>query len=337
MKGHKKDEGESVVRYKKGLQVFLAVVLVLALAGCGAAGASGSGESGAPAQDAAPAIAVQYLEGEAVYLRNSEEFVLSTDTLLHQGDAIITQGDGLVVLKLDDDKQVQIAPGSHVEIAGFVRGAGGDKTLLTLHGGSIINVLDALLEGDDSYAVQTPSLVMAIRGTIASVSCEADSGQSRVLLFEGSGMVDTISGSAEAEITAGGYAWTRDGLLEHRAFAQADLNGNEHWFLYEVEYATYFGQAGAQIPNRLAPMLDGLPTADASTPQDDTSAAGQAASAGGAAPAGGGGEMDEETFRAIEQEFLQAKEAYNNGRMSRNDFLAIKQRYIEAKRLYYGE
>lgn len=348
------------MKKNKSLLALLAVLVISLLAGCAEAAAEevpppGSDSASSIVQpitpEAPPAITVRYLEGEAVYLRGGAELPLTTGTLLYEGDAVKTGADGLVVLKLDGDKQVQLAPDSHVEISGFQRGEGRDKTLLVLHGGSIINILDAPLQDTDSYEVETPALVMAIRGTIASVSSAPGDGPDRVLLFEGSSTVRAKATGEEATIAFGFCAWTQDGRLEHSAFTGADLNSNESWFLYDAAYDALFDQPTAKIPDRLAPLLGAEGDAQSIVP------GGQPGGSNGTAPNGGSEQaqapspsvtppthtegndsgMDEAAFRAIEQEFLQAKQDYNSGKISKNDFLAIKYRYIEAKQLYYGE
>lgn len=380
------------MKVKKGLLVFAAMLLALALGACGLAAANqepASVESVAslPAslpepepepepEEEPPVITVRYLEGQVEYLRGGEAAPLTAGSLLYQGDEISTHEDGMAVLKLDEDKQVQLAPGSRVEIAGFERGAGGDKTLLLLHQGNLINLLDAPLGDTDSYQVETPNLVMAIRGTIASVSCDAAGEESRVLLFEGTGAVTGKGLGGLAEIVAGSQARVAGSQLEQGAFTGAGLTPNEYWFLYQADHSALFDEPGLSIAERLEPLLN------ARDYQQEASAAGLTgggSGAGGAAPGqgqsgtaagggtgqgqgdaqpappagsdppaettpppaepepgNGGGGMDEATFRAIEQEFLQAKEDYNNGLIGKDTFLAVKQKYIEAKKLYYG-
>lgn len=274
------------------LWAFLAVFLAVVMAGCSAAAgpepasaapepdvsASGSEAPSLPQPAEEPAaITVRYVAGTAVFVRAGAEHPLATGTLLYEGDAVKTDADAMAVLKLDADKQVQIAPDSHVEIMGFERGDAGDKTLLLLHRGNIINILDAPLGEADSYEVETPALVMAIRGTIASASSDVEAGRDYVLLFEGRSVVTAKESGDVANVAAGEYAGQIEERFEHGAFTSAELNPNEYWFLHEADYPALFDEGTAKIAERLKPML---PEADAPTGAES---AGQG-SAGNSAP-----------------------------------------------------
>lgn len=337
------------------MAAFLMLVATACLSSC-------QETAGATNKQEPPLITVRYLAGDVVYLHNGEEAPLTRESLLSEGDEIITRSDSMVVLKLDDTKQVQIAPDSRIEITNFKRSEEGEQTFLSLHEGNIINILDEPLEDNDSYEVETPSLIMAIRGTIASVSSSPEAGCARVLLFEGSSLVSNRSSDEEVNVSVGSYASCQDGQLGQGEFTEADLNQNEYWFLYEAGYSLVFDEPKAKIAERLAPLLtrdeyhQEVAVAEQSSGYTEEGAAEiqnpEEASSYSNAPStnestpdysqpspsdsGGGTGMSESSFRALEQEFLEAKENYNKGRIGKDEFLSIKQRYIDAKQQYYG-
>lgn len=275
-------------------------------------------------EDTRACLIVCHISGEATVLRGTEEAALSLEDVLFQGDEIRTGADSVVILKAEDGKQIWIAADSQLAITAASEDADGEKTTLTLHDGNVVSVIEQPLADNDSYDVETPGLVMAIRGTIASVSYSRQAGESTVAFFEGSGVVSSKTRADSMEISLGERITEVGGNMGRSELTADTLQEAERRFLFDTAYGG--PENRERIKDRLESLLTGMEAAE------------NAQGGGKKEEQADSGERDRKTgssdFETIKRQFLQAKKDYENGKISKQEFLKIKQRYIDAKRAY---
>ena len=215
---------------------------------------------GSSAQEAAASMTVAYVDGEAVLERSGEELSLVVGDALYQGDILKTGKNGMLVLRAEDGKQVQLAAESVLELSALERNEKREKTSLSLVNGNAISIIDKELGEEDSFEVETPNLVMAIRGTIASVSYDEKEEFGRVAFFEGQGRVTLKAAADVKDVAVGEFAALVDGKLKVQKFSMKDLNDNERWFLREAGNEGIFESGGdaPAIAQRVKPLLNAL-------------------------------------------------------------------------------
>lgn len=106
-------------------------------------------------------------ENSSIVNRNGKsEFEPYVGMLLENGDHVNTQSDGKLYLELDLDKHIVAEPKTifDIELAGKtdLKDA---KTKIVLAEGVINSVIDKPLMENESYEIETPTGVMAVRGT----------------------------------------------------------------------------------------------------------------------------------------------------------------------------
>lgn len=297
-----------------------------------------------PVQEApVSSLTVRHIAGDAYVSRGGDVLPLSVEDSVFEGDEVITGSDSMVILKQRDGKQIWVAADSLLEITSLTEDGDGETTILTLNDGNVVSVIDEKLGDGDSYDVETPGLVMAIRGTIASVSYDAQAKESAAAFFEGSGIVGSKTKADVMEVSLGERVTVIDGRLERDSVTGDALNESERQFLFDAEYGD--PEDREHIDERLEELLATQALADAvqappsvespepqpepvradraetqPTPQEETPPA----------PKNSGGD----DFFAIKEEFLQAKKDYGRGNISKDEFLRIKQKFINAKAAY---
>lgn len=249
------------------LPILLGIALLVLSVGCGSVAldegtaippASPSPAAGEPLEEAlapmaAASMTVRYVSGTAQAERKGEIIPLVEGALLYQGDALKTGGDGFVVLNAAGGKQLHIGADSALEISALAREG---QTVLRIQEGNIVSIIDEELDEGANYEVETPSLIMAIRGTVASVSHDMALARSVVSLFEGEAIVHSREGVDVIAVAAGESAALVEGRLERKALLPDDLNANERMFLFDEEYSGIF--AGDDIWDHTNQRLRGL-------------------------------------------------------------------------------
>ncbi len=120
---------------------------------------------------------VVYIEGQVEVQRQPsdqpriEKIAFKIDDQLKAGDTIITGKSGRLVLGLSDGSQAIIAPRTTVVIKDLSRSP---RTLFNLIRGKTRIHLEKLGGRPNPYSVNTPTAVIAVRGTIFDVLVEED-------------------------------------------------------------------------------------------------------------------------------------------------------------------
>ena len=87
---------------------------------------------------------------------------------LHEGNALTTEHGSYARMVLDDDKYVKLEEDSRAAFEALGK-PGSGKTTIYLERGVITNELTRPLGKDESYVVNTPNAVLAVRGTFFRV------------------------------------------------------------------------------------------------------------------------------------------------------------------------
>ncbi|MCD7981217.1 MAG: FecR family protein, partial [Clostridiales bacterium] len=109
-------------------------------------------------------VKVLETEGTAELTREAETMSVYEQMLIRGGDILVTGADGWVDLSLDDDKYAIVEPSSELEFE--LEGEKGNGAIrLHLNAGAIYNDIEDPISDGDSYEIETPDGVMAVRGT----------------------------------------------------------------------------------------------------------------------------------------------------------------------------
>ncbi len=140
-------------------------------------------------------IKVAKVEGNATVERPGiGETEAVPELLLENNDTVTTMADSRVFLFLDDDKCADIEPKSivHIEAKGSSK-FGTTKTTLVLEQGEVINEIKNRLGKYEKFEVETPSVTMAVRGTIFTArSYENVSGEMETYIEVRNGTVEAF-------------------------------------------------------------------------------------------------------------------------------------------------
>lgn len=203
---------------------------------------------------------------KVTYDRGADKDIAVYDNMsLTSGDTLRT-GDGgsYCRLVLDSDKYVFIEANSEVkfEMAGRKNSS---KTTLNLSYGAIENELENQLNSDESYEVQTPNSLMAVRGTRYRISAyEGADGifYTRISVFEGKVECRLIypdgSYSDESEMAEAGkeiliYYDEENGITDYVGIDEeghyvAEKNGN---YIRDIKYEQLTKQVLNYMLNRV--------------------------------------------------------------------------------------
>ena len=108
------------------------------------------------------------------------------DDVLRAGDTIVTRGGGRLVLGLSDGSQAIIGEKTTVEIENL---NGSPRTIFNLLRGKTRVVIEKVGGRPNPYRVNTPTAIIAVRGTVFDVIVKQDETQ----VFTHEGQVEVIS------------------------------------------------------------------------------------------------------------------------------------------------
>lgn len=101
------------------------------------------------------------------------------------GDAVRTDATGSALLTFYTGTEVEIRPGSEIEITQFTTDVDDVRTItLTQLGGETLHRVELVADAEDRYVVDTPVAHLVVRGTVFGVQVAAD-GATRVEVQEG--------------------------------------------------------------------------------------------------------------------------------------------------------
>lgn len=154
-------------------------------------------------------IMVYQVNGNATITRERVgEMAAYENLMLQSGDSVAVASESSMRLKLDDDKYLLAEQDTLMNIVAD----GNDenaRTYIDLQKGSVTNEIQNKLKTGESYEVNTPNSIMAVRGTIFRVEValnESGEPDTRVTVFEG-----TVSAKA---VLADGTVSNKEVMVE---------------------------------------------------------------------------------------------------------------------------
>lgn len=113
-------------------------------------------------------VKVFEISGKVGVVNDGVEYEAYPGMILSDGYSIVTSSDSYVRLVLDDDKYIKLEEGSKAtfETLGTL---GSGKTTINLERGVILSEIVHSLKADESYIINTPNAVLAVRGTLFKV------------------------------------------------------------------------------------------------------------------------------------------------------------------------
>ena len=140
-------------------------------------------------QDGYRTIKVFEVSGKVGVVKDGVEYEAYSGMVLTEGYSIVTSSDSYVRLALDGDKYIKLEEGSKAtfEEVGML---GTGKTTINLERGAILSEIVNPLKTDESYIVNTPNAVLAVRGTLFKVAVDVnDNGESNTNVYTYGGAV----------------------------------------------------------------------------------------------------------------------------------------------------
>ena len=113
-------------------------------------------------------ISVSQLNGTVIAEENNKTYDAYANMHLREGHALTTKTESYARMVLDGDKYVKLEEDSRAAFEALGK-AGSGKTVISLEQGALTNELTQPLSPDESYVVNTPNAVMAVRGTFFRV------------------------------------------------------------------------------------------------------------------------------------------------------------------------
>jgi len=118
-------------------------------------------------------IKVFEVSGKVGVVNKGIEYEAYPGMILTEGYSIVTSANSYVRLVLDGDKYIKISAGSKVtfEKLGMM---GSGKTTINLERGAVLSEIVHALKIDEEFIINTPNIVLAVRGTMFKVEVNAD-------------------------------------------------------------------------------------------------------------------------------------------------------------------
>lgn len=140
-------------------------------------------------QEAYRTVKVFEISGKVGVVNNGVEYVAYPGMILEEGYSIVTSSNSYVRLSLDDDKFIKLEEGSKASFDTLgVLGSG--KTTINLERGVILSEIVNPLRSDESYIINTPNAVLAVRGTLFKVEVNVNElGENNTNVFTYGGAV----------------------------------------------------------------------------------------------------------------------------------------------------
>jgi len=143
-------------------KILLAIVLaVFVLAGCTIKN---------PEKEDYRNIKVFKLEGSAEVIRNDKSLEPYEQMVLRSNDEISVGSSSNLILVLDDNKYVLLSENTKINLISSEKDS--SKTVISLKEGKIVTEVKEKLKDGETFEVETPNSVMAIRGTTFSVEVD---------------------------------------------------------------------------------------------------------------------------------------------------------------------
>lgn len=127
-----------------------------------------------------------------------------TNMGLNQGDLIVTGADSYAVLKIkDSDDEVTIGADSEVYISELAKKGSGKTSKLKMWAGSLWSSVKKLATDEDEMEVETPTAVMAVRGTHFFVNTNPFTGRTTMVVAAGVVRASTVTNTDDGSQSKG--------------------------------------------------------------------------------------------------------------------------------------
>lgn len=145
---------------RKGI-CFAGIALACILAGCGTS---------------ARTISVDDITGQAIVENKSGSHDAYVEEHLISGDAVSVMENSELLLLLDQDKHVYADANTHFSLEATGK-EGSSKTKIVMHYGTVLCGIDNKLGDSESFEVETQNSLMAVRGTVFTVTYTETDGE----------------------------------------------------------------------------------------------------------------------------------------------------------------
>ena len=150
----------------------------------GVAGSTDGGDFRAASGGAgnAKAAVVDDFLGDVTAVTDGKDLPAFKGLALLRRDSLGTGSESWSSLELTEDRYVLVEENSDVQISQLADDA--KNAEISLSAGKIWVIITDKLSDDETFEIKTPTCSLSVRGTVFSVSCDADGG-SRVAVYEG--------------------------------------------------------------------------------------------------------------------------------------------------------
>ena len=132
--------------------------------------------------DNAKAAVVDDFLGDVTAVSDGKDMPAFKGLALLRRDSLGTGAESWSSLELTEDRYVLVEENSDVQISQLADDA--KNAEISLSAGKIWVIITDKLSDDENFEIKTPTCSLSVRGTVFSVSCDAD-GSSRVAVYEG--------------------------------------------------------------------------------------------------------------------------------------------------------
>lgn len=211
-------------------------------------------------------VQVQKLTGKtAVSRKDNSDLDAYYGMKLQSGDDVEVMQDSNMVMKLDQDKYVYAEANTkfHLETSGKEDSG---KLLIKLEEGSVLVEIQEKLAENESFEVETPNSVLAVRGTVFYVAMtvnEAGEAVTQVSVFDGEVEVGNGEDKTTYSIAPGMQAVVEGDVaaeVKEQDIVLEEVPGEVLGWLVEMEKETFFEKEDMEI------VIETKPTA-ATTPE----------------------------------------------------------------------
>jgi hypothetical protein len=153
------------------------------------------------AEKASRIAALMEVDG-AVFVKKAgghREFKAFKQMGLTQGDLVRTGSDGSAKIVYEDGTETSIGKYAQVMISELSADGEAKQTSIKLWAGKVWNKVKTLLNANDRFEVETPTVVIGVRGTLFFVQIDDAAGSSKVVVLDGAVGVGGFSPAAQQE------------------------------------------------------------------------------------------------------------------------------------------
>ena len=143
-----------------------------------------------PKNETYRSIKVFKVEGTVEVSRNSEVLEAYEQMMLKNNDEVSVGENESLILKLDSDKYICLDENTKIKLISSEKDS--SKTVIELKEGKIIGEVKEKLKDDETFEVETPNSVMAIRGTTFSVEVDEETEEYEVTYQVVDGVIEVL-------------------------------------------------------------------------------------------------------------------------------------------------